>query len=59
ELEVRLGNINGNIITKINIDNTNDWKIIKSKIENIPTGVQNIVVINKGKKLEIDWISFE
>lgn len=59
ELELRSGNINGKIIAKIEIEKSNDWKIFKSKIANVQTGDQNIVVINKGKKLEIDWISFE
>ncbi|MBK7106261.1 MAG: family 43 glycosylhydrolase [Ignavibacteriae bacterium] len=59
ELEVRLGNINGKIIAKIEIEKSDDWKIFKSKIANVPTDNQNIVVINKGKKVVVDWISFE
>ncbi|MFZ1291015.1 MAG: family 43 glycosylhydrolase [Melioribacteraceae bacterium] len=59
ELEIRLGNTEGKLIAKIEIEKKDDWKTIKSKFVSIPIGIQNLIVISKGKKVEIDWMNFE
>lgn len=59
-IEIRLDNIDGQMLAQIEIDKTTDWKVINSAIEKTPSGIHNLVVILKEKNnVELDWISFE
>jgi len=58
--EIRIDKIDGPLLAQIKIDKTTDWKIINSTLENIHSGIHNVVVLLKGKaNIDIDWISFE
>lgn len=59
-MEIRLDNIDGPLLSKMEIEKITDWKVINSKLRKNPSGVNNLVVVLKGEnRVEIDWISFE
>ncbi|MGK9476429.1 family 43 glycosylhydrolase [Melioribacter sp. OK-6-Me] len=58
-LEIRLDHFNGKKIAEINILPTNEWRIIKSKVSKIESGIHNIVVVSTANSpIEVDWIKF-
>jgi hypothetical protein len=59
-LEVRQNNYKGPLIASININRSDEWQEINSKLITSLQGIQNLVVVVKDNNyLELDWISFE
>lgn len=60
-LQVYTKGINGELIAKVKIPVTNDWKEIKVPVTNFQEGIQNLYVTLKdsNKVVEVDWISFK
>jgi len=58
-IEIRLDRVNGPIITKTKIAKSADWKLTKSKLIKVPSGIHDIIVILKGNNpAAIDWVRF-
>jgi hypothetical protein len=59
-IDIRLDKVDGPLLAQIEIRNDSEWKIIKSKLINVPSGLHNLVVLQKEKNnVDLDWISFE
>ncbi|SDX69570.1 Carbohydrate binding module (family 6) [Lutibacter oricola] len=62
-IEIRENSINGKLIAKISINNTqNKWVSIRKKIKYSPKGIVNIVCVFKSdveNSVELDWIKFK
>jgi len=59
-LEIHTGSSNGPLIAEIKIPKNADWKVIKSPVKKMATGVQNLFVVSKdNNQTEVDWIKFE
>lgn len=58
-LEIRLDNPNGKLLLEVKISENNNWKNVEADLEKVPSGIHNIVIVNKGKPISLDWIKFE
>lgn len=59
-IEIRTTKIDGPLIAKVEIGRTTDWKLVNSKLRQIPSGIQDLfIVLKEGKEVNIDWISFQ
>jgi len=59
-IDIRLDKVDGPLLAQIEIRKDSEWKIIKSKLINVPSGLHNLVVLQKEKNnVDLDWISFE
>jgi hypothetical protein len=59
-IEIRLDKVNGPLLAKVEIGKGSEWKIINSKLANVPSGVHDLIVaLNDKNNVEIDWISFK
>lgn len=59
-LEIKLGNVNGSIISKVEIPANENWSTVKVPIKSLKAGVENLILSFKGNKnVEVDWISFD
>ena len=58
-LQIRLDKSDGPILTEVNIPEKSDWTLINAKVQKIPPGVHNLVVVSLNQHpVEIDWIRF-
>lgn len=58
-LEIRSNSVDGNVIAKINIPKSDDWKETKSTIK-FKAGIKNLFIVAKDdNEIEIDWIQFK
>jgi hypothetical protein len=59
-IEIRLGEADGPLLARVDIERGSDWKVIRSTAANIPTGVHDLVVAQVGNDaVDLDWIRFE
>jgi len=59
-VQIHLDKVDGPVLAKVKIGKTSKWKVIKSKVASVPTGVHDLVVTQNGNKnVELDWIGFE
>jgi hypothetical protein len=59
-IDIRLDKVDGLLLAQIEIGIDSEWKIINSKLINVPSGLHNLVVLQKEKNnVDLDWISFE
>ena len=48
------------LIAEVNVPETKDWKLISTPVNQLETGIKNLVLINEGGEIvEVDWIKFE
>jgi hypothetical protein len=60
KLSVRLGGDKGTVVAEIDIPQSEQWTEISVPLSEIPTGIQDLFVSQKGAgNIEIDYISFE
>ncbi len=60
KLQLRLNNLNGPVLSKVNIPKSGGWQLIKAPISELKPGVQNLVISSiDNDNVEVDWISFE
>lgn len=58
--EIHLDKADGPLLAKVKIRKGSEWKVIHSKLVNVPAGVHDLIVTqNKNNNVELDWISFE
>jgi beta-xylosidase len=59
-VQIHLDKVDGPVLAKVKIGKTSKWKVVKSKVASVPTGIHDLVVSQDGNKnVELDWISFE
>jgi beta-xylosidase len=59
-VDIQIGKLDGPTIAHVEILKNEDWINVKSPLSEIPSGIHNLVVmLHKGKKVQIDWIRFE
>jgi hypothetical protein len=59
-VQIHLDSVDGPVLAKVKIGKTIKWKLAKSRLAGVPTGVHDLVVCQNGNKaVDIDWISFE
>ncbi len=59
-LEIRTGNLSGNVISRVVIPSKQEWQIVNSKITGVKPELLDIIAIcTKNPEIEIDWIKFE
>jgi len=59
-VEIHLDKTEGPLVARIEIGKASDWKVVNSKLANVPTGIHNLVVTQSDdNKVDLDWISFE
>ncbi len=59
-VEIHLDKTDGPLVARIEIGKASDWKIVNSKLANVPAGIHNLVVTQSDdNKVDLDWISFE
>ncbi len=57
---IRIDNQYGPIVAQVEIPETGNWNIIRSKLKEIPAGIHDLfITLNNTEEVEIDWISFE
>ncbi|MDT0649021.1 family 43 glycosylhydrolase [Autumnicola edwardsiae] len=51
---------NGQIISEVTVKKGADWNILTAPVQNEVSGVQDLVLkLQKGEKVEVDWVTFE
>ena len=59
-VEIHLDKADGPLLARIEIGKGSDWKVVNSKLANVPTGIHDLVVTQSDdNKVDLDWISFE
>jgi hypothetical protein len=59
-VELRLNTPDGPVIAQVGIPQNGDWNLVKAKLMDIPSGIQDIFLVSKGSKsVEVDWVRFE
>ena len=59
-VEIRLDKVDGPLLAKVEIEKGTEWKSASAKLDTVPEGVHDLVVILPGEgNVEIDWVSFE
>jgi hypothetical protein len=59
-LQIRLENVEGQMMAEIKIPKSSEWTIVSSPLLNIQSGIKNLIVrLKENSKVEIDWMSFE
>ncbi|HXR07909.1 MAG TPA: carbohydrate-binding protein [Candidatus Acidoferrum sp.] len=59
-VEIHLDKTDGPLVARIEIGKASDWKVVNSKLVNVPAGIHNLVVTQSDdNKVDLDWISFE
>lgn len=59
-LEMHLDKVSGPLLAKVKVGKTPKWKLLNSRLTNVPLGIHNLVVYQTGNKnVEIDWVSFK
>ena len=60
-LEIRTKGIKGSLIAEVKIPVSTNWQDINVPIKKIEAGIQNLSVtlLEDGKQVEVDWISFK
>jgi hypothetical protein len=59
-VEIRLDKVDGPVLATVEIGQGSEWKVVSSKVVNVPTGVHDLVATQEGNNnVELDWISFE
>lgn len=59
-LQIRIDNINGPVIAKIEIPKGTEWNLASSALSKSYPGIHNFVVqLQDDNNIEIDWISFK
>jgi hypothetical protein len=48
------------VIAQAGIPQNGDWNLVKAKLMDIPSGLQDILLVSKDSKpVAVDWVSFE
>jgi hypothetical protein len=59
-VEIHLDKTDGPLVTKVEIGKGTDWKVVNSKLVNVPAGIHDLVVTqSEDNKVDLNWISFE
>lgn len=59
-IEIRLGRENSPVLARIEIGAGGEWRIFESRISELFTGVQDLVVVQTGGgRVDLDWIGFD
>ena len=59
-VEIRLDKVDGPLLARVEIGNGSEWKVVTSKLEAVPAGVHNLVVVQKeDNSVDLDWIAFK
>jgi hypothetical protein len=59
-LEIRSDAVDGPVIATVNVQNSNEWNVIKAPVTKFQPGIHNLfVVLKNNAHVEIDWVSFE
>jgi beta-xylosidase len=59
-IEIRLDKQDGPLLARVEIGKGPEWKVIKSKLGKLSSGVHDLVVThNENNSVDLDWISFE
>jgi hypothetical protein len=60
QIEIRLDRMDGPLLAQVQIGESSEWNILKSKTVSAPSGVHDIFIVQKGNKaVELDWVRFE
>jgi beta-xylosidase len=61
--EVRLDKVEGPVLARVDVEKGSEWKVVKTKLANVPSGVHDLIVTFHGpdekSSVELDWLSFE
>ena len=59
-IQIRINHIDGPLLAEIKIPKTSDWKVLKTRVKSVPSGIHHLfVVLTKSGPVEFDWIKFE
>jgi hypothetical protein len=59
-IEVHLDGVNGPVLGKISFEKESTWRVARTKLESVPTGLHDIFVTQIGNAIiDVDWISFD
>jgi hypothetical protein len=59
-IEICLDKADGPLLARVEIGINSEWQIINAKLQNAPTDVHNLFVIqNENNNVDLDWIRFE
>jgi hypothetical protein len=59
-LEVHLDGASGPLLGKISFEKGSEWQVVRTKLENVPSGLHDLFVMPSGNAfIDVDWISFE
>jgi hypothetical protein len=58
-IEIRIGGADGTAIARICIVKNRSWNIVDSALLEVPSGIQDVVVIACEGSAEIDWVRFK
>ena len=59
-VEIHLDNVDGPLLAQVKIKKSSQWKVVNAKLHNVPAGIHNLFVIQKGNNnVELDWVGFE
>ncbi|HEU0227795.1 MAG TPA: family 43 glycosylhydrolase [Arachidicoccus soli] len=58
EIEIHLNSVNGPVIGRAEIPQTDSWQVVEGNIYKFESGIHNIVITPKGNtNVDVDWIS--
>ncbi|MBN2349150.1 MAG: family 43 glycosylhydrolase [Bacteroidales bacterium] len=59
-VEIRLDQLNGPMLARLDIGKSKEWEVVNSALLDIPEGIHNLVfLLNGTNTIDIDWIKFE
>ena len=59
-VEIRLNKTDGPLLARVEIPQEGNWNLVKARLLEIPSGIQDLLLVSKGPKpVEVDWVSFE
>ena len=60
-LQIRLGNLNGTVITQIDVPSSATWNIVEASLDKYSKGIHNLYIVatRNTDNIEVDWVKFE
>lgn len=58
-LEIRLDNLGGAVLGRVEVAASADWKPVSAKVKQVPKGVHDLIVTQAGGgAVDVDWVTF-
>jgi hypothetical protein len=59
-VEIRLDKVDGPLLARVEVGSGSEWKVVTSKLDSVPAGVHNLVVVQKeNNSVDLNWIGFK